>query len=117
MERRKFLQSAGAGSLASLAAKSAPKVIRAGILGSQHSHTLGKIQAMKDAPENYEVVGIAEPDPAARDRAQKNTRFEGLKWMPEEQLLSDPSINLIVAECWVWEAISRGQKVIAAGKH
>jgi len=116
MERRKFLQYAGAGSLASLAAQGAPKVVRAGILGTQHSHTVGKLQAMKDSPD-YEVVGICENDPDARERAQKDPRFQGLRWMSEEQLLADPSTHLIVVECSVWEALPWGKKVIAAGKH
>jgi len=116
MERRKFLQYAGAGSLASLAAQGAPKVVRAGILGTQHSHTTGKLQAMKDSPD-YEVAGICENDPAARERAQKDPRFLGLRWMSEEQLLADPSTHLIVVECSVWEALPWGKKVIAAGKH
>jgi len=116
MERRKFLQYAGAGSLASLAAQGAPKVVRAGILGTQHSHTTGKLRAMKDSPD-YEVAGICENDPAARERAQKDPRFQGLRWMSEEQLLADPSTHLIVVECSVWEALPWGKKVIAAGKH
>ena len=116
MERRKFLQYAGAGSLASLAAQGAPKVVRASILGTQHSHTTGKVQAMKDSPD-YEVAGICENDPAARERAQKDPRFQGLRWMSEEQLLGDPSTKLIVVECSVWEALPQGKKVIAAGKH
>src|SRR2546422_10167029 len=103
MERRKFLQYAGAGSLA-MAAPGAPRIVRTGILGTQHSHTVGKLQAMKDSPD-YEVAGICENDPAARSRAQKDRRFEGLRWLSEEQLLGDPSIHLIVVECTVWEAL------------
>jgi len=116
MDRRNFLQYAGAGSLVSLAAQGAPKVVRAGILGTQHSHTAGKLQAMKDSPD-YEVAGVCESDTAARAIAQKNPPFQGLRWMSEDQLLGDPSIHLIVVECWVWDAIPLGKKVIAAGKH
>src|SRR5436190_23556861 len=98
MDRRKFLQYAGSGSLVSLAAHGAPKIVRAGIFGTEHSHTVGKLQAMKNSPD-YEVAGICENDPAARERAQKDPRFQGLRWMSEEELLSDPSIHLVVVEC------------------
>ena len=37
--------------------------------------------------------------------------------MSEEELLNDSSIQLVVVECWVWEALPWGKKVIAAGKH
>ena len=35
----------------------------------------------------------------------------------EDALLHDPSIQLVVVECRVWEALPWGKKVIAAGKH
>jgi len=117
MERREFLQYAGATSIASLAAQGAPPTtVRAGILGTQHSHTTGKLKAMKDSPD-YEVVGICETDPAARAKAEKDPRLQGPRWMSEGALLADPSIHLIVVECSVWEALPWGKKVIAAGKH
>jgi predicted dehydrogenase len=115
MDRRNFLLSAGASAVSSMA-QSPPRVIRAGILGTQHSHTTGKLAAMRDSPD-YEVVAVCENDPAARERGQKNAAFQGLKWVTEDELLSDPSIQLIVVECSVWQALPWGAKVIAAGKH
>jgi predicted dehydrogenase len=99
MNRRDLLRSAGAGLIASVRGRAAgPSVIRAGLLGTQHSHTTGKLKAMQDSPD-YEVVGIAENDPEAKTRAQKDPRFQGLRWTGEAELLKDPSIHLIVVEC------------------
>jgi predicted dehydrogenase len=92
------------------------QVIRAAILGTRHSHTGGKLEAMKASPD-YEVVAVCEPDAAAREQARSNPMFQGLKWMSEDELLSDSSIHLVVVECSVWEALPQGNKVIAAGKH
>ncbi len=83
--------------------------IRVGLLGSGHSHFTGKWKAMQASP-SYEVVGIAEYDPARKPPA-------GLPVMTVEQMLHDPSIQLVVVECRVWEALPWGKKVIAAGKH
>ncbi|MBK5294787.1 MAG: Gfo/Idh/MocA family oxidoreductase [Acidobacteriia bacterium] len=116
MNRRKFLQYAGASSIASQPAPGAQGRVRAGILGTGHSHTLGKLKAMQDSPD-YDVAGICENDPAARARAQKDPRYKGLRWMSEQELLGDNSIHLIVVECRVWEALSWGKKVIDAGRH
>jgi predicted dehydrogenase len=114
MDRRKLLQY---GLLAPLAASAAgPSVVRAGILGTKHSHTSGKLKAMQDSPD-YEIAGICENDTEAKARAQKDARFRGVRWMSEGELLSDPSIHLIVVQCNIWEAIPWGSKVIAAGKH
>jgi predicted dehydrogenase len=110
MNRRHFL------SIPALAVQAAARPIRAAIWGTQHSHTSGKLRAMKDSPL-YEVAAICENDPGARSRALKDTRFQGVQWMSEEQLLDDRSLQLIVVECGVWEALPMGQKVIGAGKH
>jgi predicted dehydrogenase len=91
-----------------LQAADRPK-IRVGLLGSGHSHFTGKWKAMQASP-SYEVVGIAEYDPARNPPA-------GLPVMTVDQMLHDPSIQLIVVECRVWEALPWGKKVIAAGKH
>jgi len=117
MNRRHFLQYASAGSMPLVAQGApAPGVVRAGILGTQHSHTAGKLKAMKDSPD-YEVAGICENHPEARARAQRNPQFQGLRWMSEEELLGDRSLRLIVVECAVWEALAWGRKAIDAGKH
>ena len=116
MNRRDLLW-AGASLVAPLAARAAGAgVVRAAILGTQHSHTGGKLKAMQDSPD-YEIAGVCENDPEARARAQKDPRFRALRWMTEKELLGDPSINLVVVECSVWEAVPWGAKVIAAGKH
>ncbi|MEK7406822.1 MAG: Gfo/Idh/MocA family oxidoreductase [Acidobacteriota bacterium] len=103
--------------MTSLAAPAAISgAVRTGILGTQHSHVRGKLQAMKDSPD-YQVVSVCEHDPAARSRGQKDPLYQGLRWVSEQELLGDPSIHLIVVECRAWEAVPWGKKVIAAGKH
>lgn len=116
MNRRDFLHHTGAALATSVAASGAITKVRAGMLGTGHSHFTGKLKAMQDSPD-YEVVGIAENDPAAKAKLQNDPRYSSLRWMGEEELLRDPSIHLVVVECRVWEAIPWGTKVISAGKH
>jgi predicted dehydrogenase len=110
LDRRSFLLTAAAASAAPLS------IIKTGILGTQHSHTEGKLAAMRGLPD-YEVLRVCEPDPEARAAAEKHPMFKGLQWSSEEELLGDKSISLIAVECRPWEAIPLGRKVIAAGKH
>ena len=112
MNRRLILQSAGA---AMLSPAAAPKV-RVGMLGTGHSHFYGKYKAMLDSPD-YEIVGASENNAAAKAALQKDPRYSNLKWLDEAAMLKDPSIQLIVVECRVWESIPWGKRVIAAGKH
>lgn len=117
MQRRDFMLQAGAVlATAPNAARGAAARVRAGMLGTGHSHFAGKLKAMQDSPA-YEVVGVAESDAAAKERAGKDARFAGVRWLDEAALLGDPNVDLVVVECRVWEAIPMGRKVIAAGKH
>ena len=116
VDRREFLISSGAAVAATGTAAAAEGKIRAGILGTQHSHVRGKLQAMLDSPD-YEVVGICEHDPAVQKRQAADPLYKGQTWVSESELLSDKSIDLVVVECKPWQAIPWGQKVIDAGKH
>ena len=115
IHRRGFLRYAGATAVSAAAAGSI-SVVRAGILGTQHSHVRGKLSAMKNSPD-YQVVAACEPNAQARVKNGADPLFQGVRWVSEEELLGDPSIHLIVVECRVWEALPWGKKVIAAGKH
>lgn len=86
------------------------------MLGTGHSHFGGKLSAMLNNPD-FEVVSIAENDSSARAKLEKDPRLAAIRWVSEEELLADRSIHLIVVECSVAQAIPRGKKVIAAGKH
>lgn len=113
LDRRNFLLAPGA---AMAAAAAAPTRIRAAILGTQHSHVRGKLQAMLDSPD-YDVVGICEHDRDIQRQQAADPLFEGQAWMSESELLSEASIDLVVVECKPWQAIPWGRKVIEADKH
>lgn len=116
IDRREFIISSGAAMAAASSACAAQASIRAGILGTQHGHVRGKLQAMIDSPD-YEVACICEHDPAIQKQQAGDPLYEGQTWVSEDELLSDESIDLVVVECKPWQAIPWGQKVIAAGKH
>lgn len=97
-------------------AQAAGAKVRVGMLGTGHSHFSGKYKAMLDSPE-YEIAGVVENNAAARAALQKDPRYAAVKWLEEDAMLQDPSIQLVVVECRVWEAIPWGKKVIGANKH
>ncbi len=115
VDRRDFLKFAAAGP-AALGAQTSRGPIRAAVFGLEHSHTTGKFKAMKDSPD-YQVAAVWDPDPAVRARAQKEPLFQGVPFVDDAAMLADGSIELVVVECHVWEALDRGERVIAAGKH
>ena len=116
IDRRQFIISSGAAMATASGAKGTGGRIRAAVLGTQHGHVRGKLQAMIDSPD-YEVACICEHDPAVQKRQAADPLYHGQTWVSESELLSDKSIDLVVVECKPWQAIPWGQKVIEAGKH
>lgn len=117
IKRRDFLYATGAAVAAgSILGRGADRKIRVGVWGTKHGHVNGKLRTLLDSPD-YEVVAVHEPDEAARLKRKDDPLFQGLRWVSEEELLQDSSIEVVVVECWIWEAIPWGKKVIAAGKH
>ena len=107
MERRSFI---AAGLAAPLAA--AGKPVRIGFLGASHSHGDGKIQ-IAAASQDYEIVGLWDNAEEVRQRYKS----QGLTIAKPDQLLQDPSIDVIAVEGPVADHARDGLRVVQAGKH
>ena len=116
VNRRNFLKVTGSAAAAASAATAAPERIRVGIFGTQHGHLRSKMRALL-ASRDYQVVAVHEPDETVRKQRQAESRFEGVEFISEDDLLGDDSLDLIVVECRVWQAIPWGNKVLDAGRH
>ena len=116
VDRRRFLQVAGATAAAASSARGTEKKIRVGFLGTQHGHLKSKMRVLRANPD-FELVAVHEHDEALRKRIQGEERFAGLKWVSEDDLLADDSLDMIVVECMIWQALPWGHKVLDAGRH
>ena len=119
MQRRDFLATslaavAGASTLHS--ADTAPR-IKVGQIGTSHGHAAGKMSALRKLPEIYEVIGIVEPDPEARARAEKSSAYEGLRWLSEQELLETPGLKAVAVETEVKDLLATAGRCVAAGQH
>jgi predicted dehydrogenase len=127
--RRTFLRTAGAGTIAALAApafaqQQKPKLnpdtgkgkIRIGQIGTGHSHASGKMKVYRQSPD-FEVVGIVEPDQKLRSAAENNATYKDLHWMTAEQLFNTPGLNAIAVETEVKHLLPTAETCIAAGVH
>jgi len=115
IDRRHFLGAAAGAASVALAA-TGPARIRVGILCIQHSHLREKLKAMTNNPD-YELVSVCEPDEATRRTKGANPLLEKLRWVPMDEMLADKSIDLVVFEGEVKDAVPYGKRVLDAGKH
>lgn len=97
---------------AALPRKQKLKVAQVGV-GHAHANKLSVYRKSDD----YEVVGICEPDPVLRKRAESQAIYRDLKWMTQEQLLNEPGLDVVLVETEVRNLLDTAEAAIAAGKH
>jgi predicted dehydrogenase len=90
-----------------------------GQIGTAHPHASGKLLALRDQPELWQVAGLlVEKDPAVRDVARHSLAYRGLNWLEkEEELLAVPDLKMVAVETALADATETALRVIEAGKH
>lgn len=116
INRRHFLGATGAGVASAALAATVTGRIRVGILCIQHSHLNEKLKVLSNNSD-YELVAVCEPDEATKSSKGSNPALERLRWVTIDQMLGDKSIDLIVFEGEVKDAVPFGKRVLDAGKH
>jgi predicted dehydrogenase len=91
-----------------------PKV-RYGQIGVGHAHA-SKMAVYRES-DDFDVVGVVEPDPALRARAEKSGVYKDLKWMTQEQLLNTPGLQVVGVETRVRDLLDTAETCIDAGLH
>lgn len=89
--------------------------IRVGQIGVAHGHAT-KISVYRDS-EDYEVVGIVEPDAALRAKAESEKAYQDLPWITQEQLLNVPDLQVVLVETAPRHSLDVAEACVAAGKH
>ncbi len=92
-----------------------PDKIKVGQIGVGHAHA-SKLAAYR-ASDDYEVVGIVEPDEKLRQRAQSQSPFRDLRWMTQEQLLNEKGLQAVLVETRVRDLLNTAEVCVTAGKH
>lgn len=119
LERRSFIAAslAGIGWWHSQAAaqQRGRERIRIGQIGVGHAHA-NKLGVYRDS-NDYEVVGIVEPNPELRNRAKDQAVYRDVPWMTQDQLLNTPGLQAVLVETQVRDCLQVAEACIAAGKH
>ncbi len=120
MNRRRFIVSSTGAllftPLAGYSSSSASRV-RIGQIGTKHAHASGKIKAIRDQAETYELIGVVESDPNQRDKQSKRDTYGGVRWMTEEELFSVPGLEAVAIETLVKDLVPTALRCIRAGLH
>ena len=91
--------------------------IRVGQIGTKHGHATGKMEAIRKLGEHFELVGVVEEDQVQRDKLQGSTAYAGCSWMTVDQLLNQPSLQLVFVETEIDQLLNMAEKCLSAGMH
>ena len=92
----------------------ARKPVRYGQIGTGHAHA-SKLGVYLKSPD-YEVVGLAEPDPHLEESARRGV-FAEVPRMTVEHLLNRPDVDVIGVETRVRDLLPTAELCLKAGKH
>ena len=123
MHRRNFLHATGGVMIGSithassrLSDDSGPR-LRVGQIGTQHAHAAGQLQTVLALPQNFEMVGVVEPDLERRRSLNDHPLYRQTKWIGEEQLFATPELSLVAVETSVRDLLPTAQRCVDAGFH
>lgn len=98
------------------ASSAAPRRIRIGQIGTGNQHA-SKIGTLRRLTDLFEVVGVAEEDPARRAKALQSAVYKGLTWMTSDELLAVPGLQAVAVETEEHAPIPTALRCVRAGKH
>lgn len=84
-------------------------------IGTEHGHA-NKIAVYKRSSD-YEVLGVAEPNPKLRDKLKTDPLYRDVPNLTVEQLLNAPGLQLVGVETAVRDQMKFARQVIDAEKH
>ena len=91
--------------------------LRMAQIGVKHGHAVGKARSMIENPD-VEFTGLFEPDPVAREQAQRGGHYGNIQWHDRlDDALGDPSVTAVSIEGRNDESLGQAQAAIEAGKH
>lgn len=92
------------------------KRIKIGQLGVGHMHAY-KIETLRRYPDVFDLVGVAEDDPAQRAAFGHRNIYQGLTWMSGDKLLSMPDLDAVLVETEEHGLVPAALRCIRADKH
>jgi len=126
LTRRQYL----AGTAAGLALAALPRLafgepapakprerIKIGQLGVGHNHGAGKMEALRKLKDDFEVVGVVEPDPKWRKKREKEKAYKDLPWMTEEELFAVKGLKAVAVETDVPDLTAAALRCVKSGFH
>lgn len=91
--------------------------IKIGQIGIGHNHGEEKMKSARRLPNEFEIVGVAEPDEAWLKARGHQEGYRGLPFMSVEELLATPGLQAVLVESDVKDLMKTARLCIDRGLH
>ena len=92
-------------------------MIRIGQIGMAHDHAEGKMLGIRCHPEVFEMVGVAEDNPAHLKQHGGKSCYQGLPVLSTEELLHTPGLDAVLVETEELKLIETARRCMDQGLH
>ncbi|MBI1371214.1 MAG: gfo/Idh/MocA family oxidoreductase [Phycisphaera sp.] len=89
--------------------------IRIGQIGTGHAHAAGKLSTIRKFADDYELVGVVEPDAGRAAAMSTRKPYDGVPFITEEQLFNTKGLQAVAVETDVAQLVPTAQRCIDAG--
>jgi predicted dehydrogenase len=125
MNRRQFLSHTTASSIVGAAYLTSRKLafgsqqsaskVRVGVIGTKHPHAAGKLAAVRDLDDVFDLVGVVEPNAGQRKVCESMPEYKGVSWLDEEQLFATTGLQAVVVETEFSDLLPTAAQGVAHG--
>lgn len=86
-------------------------------IGIGHNHGDAKMQALRNLPEYFEVVGVCEKSQFWLEKRKGYSAYQGLQWFSEEELLDYPGLEAVAVEEDAFNIVPAALRAAERGLH
>ena len=88
-------------------------------LGAWHSHAGMHVRESTERPDEFQLVGMYDPDPKVIERRQKDWSepFPGLRIFPSVEAVLESDAEAVIVEGHVYQNLDYAEQALEAGKH
>ena len=125
MKRRDFIKTTSAAAIAAPTLSLLSNDIRAarkekikvGQIGTMHAHASGKLATIRKFSDQYELIGVVEPNAERRAQLKTNSTYRDVHWLTEKELLGTKGLQAVAVETEVRDLLGAAARCIDAGVH
>ncbi len=93
------------------------KKIRIVHYGIGHDHSPQYLDAIKEYPDVFEILGVCEPNEKMREECGHFDAYKGLKWLTEEEMFKLDGVDAVMVEAHDLDLVKYAQKCADRGWH